>query len=68
VTLHAVLSAKRALVLGVLRDLDLLHNLTKRSTISSGVLSADSDFLGSLSLLYYFGVCVCVRVCVCLIL
>ena len=52
-TLHAVLSAERADVLGMLSDLDLLHNLTKRSTITSGIFSTDSDFLGSLSLLFF---------------
>ena len=37
----------------MLSDLDLLHNLTKRSTITSGILSTDSDFLGSFSLLFF---------------
>ena len=37
-----------------IRLLDLLHNLTKRSTITSGILSTDSDFLGSFSLLLFF--------------
>lgn len=56
-TLDRVLSAEHAQVRGMLRDLDLLHDLSQRRSVPGRVLSADSDFLGSLSL---FIVCVCV--------
>ncbi len=36
--------------LGVLGDLNLLHDLTQRRTVAGGVLAADADLLGALSL------------------
>ena len=55
--LHAVLTlraarnsknlpAKDACVLGTLRNLDLLSDLTQASTITGAVLANNSDFLG----------------------
>ena len=49
-SLHASLSAELAGVLGVLRDLHLLHLLTERGTITGSVLSDDSNLLRSLRL------------------
>lgn len=48
-SLHGVFTAEGRHVGGVLTDLELLHNLSERSTISSTVLSADADLLSSLS-------------------
>jgi hypothetical protein len=44
-TLHTVLSAKDTLVLRVLRNLNLFHQLTQSRTVSGSVLSCDSDLL-----------------------
>ena len=49
-SLNRGLSAEDAQVFRMLRNLDLLHDLSQRRTVSSGVFTADSDFLGSLSL------------------
>ena len=43
------LSAERALVLGVLADLHLLHHLTEGSTVAGSVLTANSCLLCALS-------------------
>ena len=48
-SLDRVLTTERACVLGVLGDLDLLDDLTKRSTVTSTVFTDDSDFLSSFS-------------------
>merc|ERR1719353_1429292 len=45
---HRVLSAEKAGVLGVLRNLHLLHLLTEGGTITGSVLSHDADLLCSL--------------------
>jgi len=47
--LHGVLSAKSTVVLGVLRNLILLHHLTEGSTISGSVLATNACFLCALS-------------------
>jgi hypothetical protein len=49
-TLHRVLSAEVASVLGVLCDLNLLDLLTQSGTIAGTVLTGDADLLGALSL------------------
>lgn len=49
-TLHAVLAAEGAVVLGVLRDFDLLHDLTERRTVTRAVLATDTNFLSALAL------------------
>merc|ERR1712146_29009 len=50
--LHRVLAAERAVVLRVLRDLVLLHNLTERRTIASSVLSTNPRLLSALAHLF----------------
>lgn len=49
-TLHAILAAEGAVVLGVLRDFDLLHDLTERRTVTRAVLATDTNFLSALAL------------------
>ena len=44
------LAAEGALVLGVLGDLDLLHDLTERSTVASTILADNADLLSALTL------------------
>ena len=44
------LSAEIAEVLGVLRDLHLLDDLSQAGTVSGTILSDDPDFLGALGL------------------
>lgn len=48
--LNGVLTAESALVLGVLGDLDLLDDLTEGSTVTSTVLTNDTNLLSSLAL------------------
>jgi len=48
-TLNTVLSAKVAVILGVLSHLHLLDYLTKGATISGAVLARDACLLGVLS-------------------
>merc|ERR1712216_1037006 len=55
--LHGVLSAKSKVVLGVLRNLILLHHLTEGSTISGSVLATNACFLCALSHLCVATVC-----------
>jgi len=43
--LHGILAAERARVLGVLRDLNLLDDLTQRGTVTGAVLAGDPDLL-----------------------
>lgn len=50
-TLDGVLAAEGAVVLGVLRDFDLLHDLTERRTVTGTVLTTDANFLSALALL-----------------
>ena len=45
---HRRLAAERADVLGVLRDLSLLRDLTQRRTIAGAVLAHDANLLGPL--------------------
>lgn len=52
-TLHGVLTAELARVLGVLSNFDLADLLTDGSTIASTVFSDDSDLLSSASLLLH---------------
>ena len=49
-TLDRVLAAERTVVSGVLRDFDLLHNLTKGGSIAYTILSANANLLGALAL------------------
>src|SRR5262245_58261747 len=49
-TLNRILTAELAGVLGVLRDFSLADGLSQRGTITSSVLSDDTDFLGSATL------------------
>jgi hypothetical protein len=45
--LDRVLAAKDTSVRGVLRDLDLLHQLSQGGTVAGSVLSGDAYFLGA---------------------
>ena len=46
--LDGVLAAEGAVVLGVLKDLELLRDLTQRRAVAGSVLTGDADLLGSL--------------------
>jgi hypothetical protein len=46
---NGVLSAERASVGGMSRDLESLRDLSQRSTITGTILTCDTDLLGSLS-------------------
>jgi hypothetical protein len=45
--LHRVLAAKDTSVRGVLRDLNLLHQLSQCGTVAGSILSGDAYFLGA---------------------